>query len=391
MLKAKELACVENWEWGTSSSKKVTQKIAKKLKNCEGVAVRESDRARQAKLDELSMMQQRKSSNSEPTLGSDKRVTGWSEFPCLMWREFHDPETAGSSGASHVSSPPLTNPSYRTVPRRDSGLPPETLNMMGISDVFWNDYLLEKDNLKISRKITEFGIFFSLEWNQNLQNIRWQQDRRGDLSNKTYPIRGNFLHCGDGISRHTGGTYSHGGMMEYPRFPISELHLAKFPDSMEFESWKVNFKTEVCAKTANPQITMSWITEVERAKSIDESSTSQSILGENRYPRLWNAGCNDSVLHWRRFSTRTFNSWKEYVSNSNVLKNATDSYEEDRFRTWSVSIFMHPELMNRHKDSQTCSLYVFRMMMSKIFRCQMVSGHYDQQMNPLSDKVLEGL
>ena len=50
-------------------------------------------------------------------------------------REFHDPETAGSSGASHVTSPPSTNPSYRTVPHRDSELPPETLNM-GISDVF---------------------------------------------------------------------------------------------------------------------------------------------------------------------------------------------------------------------------------------------------------------
>ena len=72
--------------------------------------------------------------------------------------------------------------------------------------------------------------------------------------------------------------------MEYPRFPISELHLAKFPDSMEFESWKVNFQTEVCAKTANPQITMSWITEVEKAKSIDESSTSQSILGRTDFP-----------------------------------------------------------------------------------------------------------
>ena len=48
-------------------------------------------------------------------------------------REFHDPETAGSSGASHFISPPLTNPSYRTVPRRDSGLPPEALNMMDIS------------------------------------------------------------------------------------------------------------------------------------------------------------------------------------------------------------------------------------------------------------------
>ena len=40
MLKAKELVCVENWKWGTSSSKKVAQKIAKKLKNCEGIAVK---------------------------------------------------------------------------------------------------------------------------------------------------------------------------------------------------------------------------------------------------------------------------------------------------------------------------------------------------------------
>ena len=38
--------------------------------------------------------------------------------------------------------------------------------------------------------------------------------------------------------------------MDYPRFPISEMHLGKFPDSLEFQSWKVNFKTEVCAKSA---------------------------------------------------------------------------------------------------------------------------------------------
>ena len=44
---------------------------------------------------------------------------------------------------------------------------------------------------------------------------------------------------------HTGGTYSHSGVIDYPRFPISELHLGKFPDSMEFQSWKVNFKTEI--------------------------------------------------------------------------------------------------------------------------------------------------
>ena len=106
-------------------------------------------------------------------------------------REFHDPETAGSSGASHVTSPPLTNPSYRTVPRRDSGLPPETLNMMGISDVFERLPAREGQPQNISKN---HGIWHLLlvEWNQNLQNIRWQQDRRGDLSNKTYPIRETF-------------------------------------------------------------------------------------------------------------------------------------------------------------------------------------------------------
>ena len=90
-----------------------------------------------------------------------------------------------------------------------------------------------------------------------------------------------ILHNGDGI---TGGTYSHGGIMDYARFPISELHLAKFLESKEFQSWKVSFKTEVCSKTANPQITLQWITEVEKARSIDELSTSQSILERTDFP-----------------------------------------------------------------------------------------------------------
>ena len=60
------------------------------------------------------------------------------------------------------------------------------------------------------------------------------------------------------------------GMVHYPTLPISEMHLGKFTDSMEFQSWKVNFKKEACTRTANPQITLHWIKEVEIAKSIDE-------------------------------------------------------------------------------------------------------------------------
>ena len=45
---------------------------------------------------------------------------------------------------------------------------------------------------------------------------------------------------------HTDGTYS----------LITEWNLGNFPDSMEFQSWKVKFRTEVSLRPADPQVTM---------------------------------------------------------------------------------------------------------------------------------------
>ena len=53
--------------------------------------------------------------------------------------------------------------------------------------------------------------------------------KRESLSSSTPTPRFN-----QGILSHTGGTYSFNGMMDYPRYPISEMHLGKFPDSLEF-------------------------------------------------------------------------------------------------------------------------------------------------------------
>ena len=72
--------------------------------------------------------------------------------------------------------------------------------------------------------------------------------------------------------------------MANPRVPITEWNLGEFPDSMEFQSWKLNFKTEICIRTAEPQGTMLWIKEVEAAKSIDELVTSRSITGQTNFP-----------------------------------------------------------------------------------------------------------
>ena len=52
----------------------------------------------------------------------------------------------------------------------------------------------------------------------------------------------------------------------------------------EFQSWKVNFKTEVCSKKADRHLTVQWIKEVETAKSFDDLMTSQSTTGRRDFP-----------------------------------------------------------------------------------------------------------
>ena len=77
---------------------------------------------------------------------------------------------------------------------------------------------------------------------------------------------------------------SHVGTMDYPRIPFTKWNLGEFPDTVEFQSWKLYFRTEVCTRTAEPQVTMLWIKEVEIAKRIDELMTSRSIAGQHHFP-----------------------------------------------------------------------------------------------------------
>ena len=56
--------------------------------------------------------------------------------------------------------------------------------------------------------------------------------------------------------------------------------VGKILESMEFQSCEINFRTENFLPTADPQITMHWIKEVEIAKSIHNLLTSRSITGQ---------------------------------------------------------------------------------------------------------------
>ena len=71
--------------------------------------------------------------------------------------------------------------------------------------------------------------------------------------------------------------------MDTPRYSFSELHFGKFPGSVDFQCWEVNFNTEVCVRTSTPELTMSWINEVEMAGSFGDLLTSQSIKKESLF------------------------------------------------------------------------------------------------------------
>ena len=182
-----------------------------------------------------------------------------------------------------MPSQPSTIPSPRTMPCRDSGLPHDTRNIVGTSgNVFERlparegplSALFEKSKNTAS---SSHGLRPDISGN----TMVLERETRREPQNSSIPVP--RFQSGGGTLNHTGGTYSHGGMIDYTRFPILEMHPGKFPDSMEFESWKVNFKTEVRSESADPHFTMHWIKEVEIAKSIDELMTSRSIIGRNDF------------------------------------------------------------------------------------------------------------
>ena len=62
--------------------------------------------------------------------------------------------------------------------------------------------------------------------------------------------------------------------------PSSEMHLGKFPDHTEFQSWIANFRTKVCSKAKNPTRVLQWIKEIEAAKSLNDFITPKSITSK---------------------------------------------------------------------------------------------------------------
>ena len=145
-------------------------------------------------------------------------------------KEFYDPETASSSGMSHVPSQFSRIPSPRGMLSRDSGLPLDTRNSMGTSgNIFGNlpaqermSQLLPSDPKNLASSYCEGVPGIAVRQGEGLR-------REPQSSTKPTP-RFTTNHDTWNPMHRTGRTYSQNCLMEVPRYAISELHFGKFAD-----------------------------------------------------------------------------------------------------------------------------------------------------------------
>ena len=97
--------------------------------------------------------------------------------------------------------------------------------------------------------------------------------RKGKMPGRQMSLK-SMSHHAAGI-----GTCTQSGMIN-PRHSSSEMHLGKFLNHTEFQSWIVNLRTEVCSKAKNPTHALQWIKEIEAAKALDDLNTPKSTTGK---------------------------------------------------------------------------------------------------------------
>ena len=111
---------------------------------------------------------------------------------------------------------------------------------------------------------------------------RPESEMRREPRNSLTPVP--RFQSGGGLWKHTGGTYSHGAMIDYPRIPISRLDLGNVRTPWNFKAGKSTSRLKYVFWSAFPHLTMHWIKVVEIAKSTDERMTSRSILERTDFP-----------------------------------------------------------------------------------------------------------
>ena len=141
-------------------------------------------------------------------------------------REFYDPESGNSSGATHVPDQTSTILDSRILPRWDSGLPRNTQNCACIMGNVSERPLVQEGRPSTIFHNSKNSASSSQELRHDItETARKERERKRDSLNA--PDQSPHFQGRSGMLNHIVGTYSRGGMMNYPRIPITEWIIGK--------------------------------------------------------------------------------------------------------------------------------------------------------------------
>ena len=130
-----------------------------------------------------------------------------------------------SSGATHVPDQTSAIVRSRTLPRCDCGLPRNTQNCTGImGNVF------ERPPVQEGLSSTVFHNLKNLASSSQVSKPDISETARREMKWESLnaPTQSPHFLSRSGMSGHTGWIYSHSGMMDYPKVPVTEWNFGKF-------------------------------------------------------------------------------------------------------------------------------------------------------------------
>ena len=218
-LKDRELSMENQLELRNRFFQEDHARDCQEIEELRRVCCEEADRARQARIDEIVYASREESYHCESIDGSDSGITEQSKFFVRCQRIFLILNPESGSGATHVPDQTSTVLSHRTLPRCDCGFPRDTQNGKGITrNVF------ERPSAQEGVSPTNFHNSKNLASSSHELRLNTTERARRESGNEkrivNTSIQPPHFQSRSGMLNHTGGAYSHNGMMDYPRILV---------------------------------------------------------------------------------------------------------------------------------------------------------------------------
>ena len=256
----------------------------KEIEELRRIDCEETDRARQASIDELSVHQERNPTTVSQFLTQiqdlQNKVNSLTDA-----REFYNPESGISSGATHVPDQTSTILSPRTLPRCDSGMPRDTQCGTGITGNVFERPRAEEGLSSIICKNSENLASSS----QGLRPDTTGIARKRDDEMKREPLSVEVVCWIILVELHLTMVW-----WIIRDFRFRNCILEKFMTLWKFKARKsINFKTEVCSKSISSS--HSALDQRSWDCKINWWTLNIAIDCGARYPRFRYAWCDDCV------------------------------------------------------------------------------------------------